>query len=371
MKKLLLILAATVLTLPAFGQTAYRTVIPDIPGYHTLKCDFHIHTVFSDGHVTPAVRVREAVREGLDAIAITDHIEYRPNHRSGWVVSDFNQSYKMAVQAAAPYDLMVIPGAEITRPMPPGHWNALFLEDAGRLETEKWEDALAEARRQGAFLMWNHPGWHSQQPNETLFLPEHQKLYEQGYMMGIEVANHSCGDYYPEAHQWCIDKNITMLACTDIHDPIGHEVDFTAGEHRYMTLVFAKERSTESIKEALMEGRTAVYARGNVYGKAEFLAPLFREMLDIRVVSVSKSSAVLEITNKSSLTLIIDKGDGGRDLIYPRQSQLRPYETVRTSVRTVGGVPFASDALTLSLLVQNFHPAPGRGMPCDLHIPLK
>ena len=48
--------------------------IPDVPGYVTLKCDFHIHTVFSDGYVWPTVRADEAWREGLDAIAITDHI---------------------------------------------------------------------------------------------------------------------------------------------------------------------------------------------------------------------------------------------------------------------------------------------------------
>lgn len=32
-------------------------LIPDIAGYLTLKCDFHMHTVFSDGNVWPTVRV--------------------------------------------------------------------------------------------------------------------------------------------------------------------------------------------------------------------------------------------------------------------------------------------------------------------------
>lgn len=49
--------------------------IPDILGYKTLKCDLHLHTVFSDGTVWPAERVEEAWRKGLDAVAITDHIE--------------------------------------------------------------------------------------------------------------------------------------------------------------------------------------------------------------------------------------------------------------------------------------------------------
>ncbi len=42
-------------------QTSRRYIsIPDIPGYKTLKCDFHIHSVFSDGRVTAATRVDEA-----------------------------------------------------------------------------------------------------------------------------------------------------------------------------------------------------------------------------------------------------------------------------------------------------------------------
>jgi hypothetical protein len=47
-----------------------KSSIPDVKGYKTLKCDFHQHTVFSDGQVWPGVRVQEAWREGLDVIAI-------------------------------------------------------------------------------------------------------------------------------------------------------------------------------------------------------------------------------------------------------------------------------------------------------------
>ena len=52
-------------------------LLPDIPGYKTLKCDFHMHTVFSDGHVWPSFRVNEALRDGLDAISITEHTDYK------------------------------------------------------------------------------------------------------------------------------------------------------------------------------------------------------------------------------------------------------------------------------------------------------
>ncbi len=61
------------------AATRREVKIPDISGYRTLKCDLHTHTVFSDGQVWPTVRVEEAWREGLDAIAITDHIEHKPH----------------------------------------------------------------------------------------------------------------------------------------------------------------------------------------------------------------------------------------------------------------------------------------------------
>ena len=51
--------------------------IPSVNGYNVYKADFHTHTIYSDGEVTPALRVEEAWNDGLDIIAITDHMEYR------------------------------------------------------------------------------------------------------------------------------------------------------------------------------------------------------------------------------------------------------------------------------------------------------
>src|SRR5687767_1637405 len=95
--------------------TRARTVVnlPDVPGYMTLKCDFHIHTVFSDGYVWPTVRAEEAWREGLDAIAITDHIEYQP-HKAD-VHTNHNRSYQIARKTGDDLDVVVIKGSEITQ----------------------------------------------------------------------------------------------------------------------------------------------------------------------------------------------------------------------------------------------------------------
>ena len=55
------------------GKGTRAIEFPDIPGYVTLKCDLHMHTVLSDGSVWADIRVQEALRDGLDAISITDH----------------------------------------------------------------------------------------------------------------------------------------------------------------------------------------------------------------------------------------------------------------------------------------------------------
>lgn len=54
--------------------------LPQVDNYKILKCDFHMHTVFSDGTVWPTTRVEEAFREGLDAISITEHLEFHHLH---------------------------------------------------------------------------------------------------------------------------------------------------------------------------------------------------------------------------------------------------------------------------------------------------
>ena len=51
--------------------------LPQIDGKTFYKADLHLHTIFSDGDVTPDMRVVEAWYDGLDIIAITDHMEYR------------------------------------------------------------------------------------------------------------------------------------------------------------------------------------------------------------------------------------------------------------------------------------------------------
>ena len=228
---LLLMSAIFLVAFPAAGycQNNTRTEIriPDIRGFVTLKCDLHMHTMFSDGSVWPSIRVQEAWREGLDAISITDHVEYQPHKKD--VPTQHNRPYEIALPFANNCGLILIKGTEITRDTPPGHHNALFVTEIDSLDRKDFYQALGEAEEQRAFIFYNHPGWKHPQGIAEWFDYQTQ-LYAKGWLYGVEVVNGN--DYYPLAHQWCIEKKLTMMGDSDVHSPITFDYDFTRGEHR-------------------------------------------------------------------------------------------------------------------------------------------
>jgi hypothetical protein len=163
-------------------------VLPAVNGYNIYKVDLHIHSIYSDAETTPAYRVREAYYDGLDAIAITEHVEYRriepkmlkflKGYTGGkalkaentdlirnectesGIKADLNYPVKEAVKESKKYGILVIPGAEITRePVNIGHFNALFTKDNNTLYDPDPLVSLKNARKQGALIQHNHPGW--------------------------------------------------------------------------------------------------------------------------------------------------------------------------------------------------------------------
>jgi hypothetical protein len=304
MKKIfftLLVILAIQLNVLAQSNTRRVIQIPDIPGYLTLKCDLHMHTVFSDGNVWPSVRVAEAWQEGLDVIAITDHMEYHP-HADDLPVQ-FGRAYEIARPDADRMGLLLIRAAEITRQMPPGHFNALFLEDVGALEKEDFWASMQAAVDQGAYIFWNHPGWR-QKDEIPIWYDEHDSIYDLGWMHGMEIINGS--DYYPLAHQWCLEKDITIFGNSDVHNPTG--LDYSSGgeETRSLTLVFAREKTNESVREALDEGRTAVWRGNELYGQADDLKAIFDQSIRVLfqpVILKGKEFTYIQVINESDLWL--------------------------------------------------------------------
>lgn len=311
---------------PHMQKTSARKEIsiPDILGFQTLKCDFHIHTIFSDGVVWPTVRVDEAWEEGLDAIAITDHIENQPSKK--YVPGDHNAPFELAIERANEKNILLVRAGEITRDMPPGHLNALFLNDVNQLDTVEAIDALLAAQKQGAFIIWNHPGWKAQQPDTCLWMSMHQELFEKDLINGIEVFNEQ--EFYPIVLDWCINKKIAVISTSDIHDVAGYFYNLET-EHRPMTLVFAKDRSLKSIQEALFEKRTLAYFDNKLAGKEEYLKAIFKTSVAVRSIGRNdrKNRELFEIKNSSAIPFEMETQKGNQVILPAEASLIIPIST--------------------------------------------
>ncbi|MGZ4339024.1 MAG: PHP domain-containing protein [Gaiellaceae bacterium] len=126
-----------------------------------LLCELHAHSTWSDG----ALSLRELCdlhgRRGFDVLAVTDHAprEAREVHAANY------DAYLRAVRAEALracelYDLLVIPGLELTYddpdPLRAGHAVAIGLRTYVDVSAGL-EPALVQARAAGAALVAAHP----------------------------------------------------------------------------------------------------------------------------------------------------------------------------------------------------------------------
>ena len=328
--------------------------IPDVNGYKVLKCDFHMHTVFSDGTVWPNIRLQEVWEEGLDAFSITDHVESHAH--SNEVIPDNNRAFELLKNDARKNNIILIKGAEMSRITPPGHFNAIFAGDISgyitdRGTNEKDMEALLKAKNQGAFVFWNHPGWKTNIEGSYEWIRFVDDLYKNKAIQGIEVINGF--GFHMKALDWCIDKGLTVMGTSDSHSPIKDSYDFERDYiHRTMTLVFARERTEASVREALNAGRTVAWAGKYLAGKEEHIHNLFNASVELtsvhytEVAKDGKSANYYEIKNNSDLyfELVLQSGKApAKIILYPRSSQIvsaesgqsrLTYEVITTYVRS-------------------------------------
>ncbi len=357
-KSLLPILIVLLLTLQLNAQYHRQEsslTFPDIDGFKTLKCDFHMHTTFSDGQVWPNYRVTEAIMDGLDVIAITDHIEHTPHE--DYLICDFNTGYDIAKKEGDKHGVMVIKGAEITRSMPPGHLNAIFITDANKLETDEVMDAVAEAHNQGAFIFWNHPCWDAQQPDTIKWFDIHTEMYEKGYIHGIEVVNFS--DFCPEAWNWAKEKDLTILSNSDTHSTTQMS---KFKEHRPITLVFAKEFSQESVREALDDKKTALFYNNCIYGDEILISELLRNSLIIKKRHDKENNRIFfDIHNTSSAPVILYPNKNLPKGVVPKRLEIKPKSNIHFYVSTK-----KIDKRCISFKIGNFYTGPGEELDFNL-----
>lgn len=352
--------AWTVAALGAAGgqvETRDPLPVPDVPGYRTLKGDFHLHTVFSDGNVWPTVRVLEAWRDGLDVIALTDHLEYRPHVAD--VTTEVGRAYAVAKPLADELGIILIPGVEITKPAsaaaPDGataHFNALFVTDAAAIHTPDLVDALKRARAQGAFIFWNHPGFRV--PKAEWF-PAIAAAHDQQLVDGMELVNGP--DFYPEAFPWIEEKRLTILGTSDAHEPMPPR---ERGGVRPMTLVFARSADASGVREALAGRRTAAWMSGRLWGHEALLRGLWAGAVRITAPRAKAGAFVLlRARNASALPFRVAVRQAP-DWFRMEPGAIQPEGASLLRARLLRDAPAGAQSIDVDLELTNLHAAPGR-----------
>ncbi len=325
---------------PFASQDARTEIyIPKVKGMNVYKADFHLHTIYSDGDVTPDMRVIEAWRDGLDIIAITDHMEYRRIERhlyrymkdyiredlrglpkavntniltkdpdSLGLLVDFNVPHELAVEKAKNYGIHVVRGVEITRKQL-GDYNALFTTDNNKIYDPNLEQTIRNARAQGAFIIHNHPM--RDKNTENTITPFTNDLYAKGLIDGVEVFNGRWKWQHLFSH--CINGGYTPFSNSDAHDYVSWKYDVPNNErgavrYRNMTLVLAKKLTDKDIHDALKKGNTIAYGNNNLVGKRELLVELFKASVEFELQHIGSKDKHITITNSSSLPYYIQIG---------------------------------------------------------------
>ena len=360
---LILLLANTIVG----AQTPVRQAlpVPDVPGFKTLKADFHLHTVFSDGNVWPTVHVQEAWRDGLDVIALTEHAEYHPHAAD--VKVDIGRSYVVAKPLADQLGIILIPGVEITKPDPPAalvlpegsaHFNALFITDPGVLNVPNdLMEALRRAKAQNAFVFWNHPRY---RVSRALWFPPIARAFDAGLFQGMELVNGP--DFYDEAYPWIAERRLTILANSDAHDPIPPR---TATAHRPITLLFAKTADLEGVRDALVSRRTAAWQGDDVWGPEEYLRGLWTASIVVETPALTRKPGVgpsLRLRNVSAIPMHVVVRGAPEWMVVSSPLTLEAESATLVRPSFTSAVPAGEHRLDLTLEVTNLHTGPGENL---------
>lgn len=86
-----------------------------------------------------------------------------------------------------------------------------------------------------------------------------------------------------------------------------------------MTLVFAKERTIESVREAMFAGRMLALFTNKLAGREDLIKQVIDKSLQVRVIN--KKKGVLEVTNISDITFRVLYGNRMNPVVfYPRSA---------------------------------------------------
>ena len=182
--------------------------------------------------------------------------------------------------------------------------------------------------------MHNHPGWR----HPTLEMTQFEKdAYAEKLIDGLEVMNGAF--FYPRAFETAKEHKLFITSNTDIH-PLSSQIYGENGHLRNMTIIFAKELTLASIREALEARRTLCYAFGTLGGDEKLLQEFFEASVTVKKLSVDKKgkNQRVMITNCSSLPYTLRIGNDNPVVLRPLSS---------TIVTTKAGKPISCTVLSM------------------------
>jgi hypothetical protein len=162
--------------------------------------------------------------------------------------------------------------------------------------------------------------------------------------------------YYPKAHAWAVEKSLTLLSNSDIHAPLNMDYLVHDGDHRPVTLVFAKARTPEAIHEALLDRRTVVYSGNRLIGTEQFLKPIFDgsiRILNPQMPLAGSSKRLVQIHNDSDIDYGLERMAEIPGLETPKAITLPARKTVLMQVKPLKDSSVEPGQLELHYRVAN------------------
>lgn len=192
-------------------------IVPTIPlEDDEFLFDFHVHTTFSDGWLTPEERVLWYIEHGITGAAFSDH----DNIRGALIARDFVQKNGL--------DFAVWIAQEWTNHEtdPEIHMNFYGLEEEivppesyipGGPKVMNASEIISYVKSNGGFITVNHYNYDIN-PEGGYGAPYTLEQLRDWGIDGFEIINGgSYGGKYYQIRQFCLDNNLTCIAGSDIH----------------------------------------------------------------------------------------------------------------------------------------------------------
>ena len=222
-----------------------------VDGYDVMSGDFHVHAFIGDGGVAPWMMPGQAVRAGLDVVAITNHDQTFAGRLGRWAARRFDGPLIIVGEEVTGRDFHLI-AVGIERPV---NWD------------QPVRSAIADVHEQGGLAIAAHPirGFGDSYDEQAL-----------GALDGVEAAYSKSlppqrakevEAFYHRtlAH----NPGVATIGSTDSH------TDGPLGVCR--TYLLVRERNESGVLDAIRDGRTVGYCESNppgngrLQGRPEFV----------------------------------------------------------------------------------------------------